>query len=262
MAMAIHSKKPAEGYAPALSTELEGGAHILLIDDDSEVRDLVSRFLRKHDYRVTTARNGVELRDAIGLGTIDLIVLDLMLPGEDGLSLCRSVRATSRVPIIMLTAMADDTDRILGLEMGADGYLTKPFNSRELLARIKAVLRRTASGPFDPLPGSRTLGFSGWRLDTVRRELSSPDGIAVDLSTGEYELLIALAQHSRRVLTREQLLDIAKGRSATPFDRSIDVQISRLRRKLDRDGDEHEGDTFIKTVRGVGYLFTPLVTWV
>jgi two-component system OmpR family response regulator len=188
---------------------------------------------------------------------IDLIVLDLMLPGEDGLTLCRNLRAKSRIPIIMLTAMGEETDRIVGLEMGADDYLAKPFNPRELLARIKAVLRRAEQAPgAAPLEGGAVLEFAGWALDLDRRELQRHDGIMVPLSSGEYELLAAFATHPGRVLSRDQLLDLARGREAQPFDRSIDVQVSRLRRKIEA---EPQDPALIKTVRNGGYTFTPSV---
>ena len=238
--------------------DLEGGAHILIVDDDPEILDLVSRFLRKHSYRATGVRNGIEMRESLAAASIDLVILDLMLPGEGGLSLCREVRSRSSLPIIMLTAMGEETDRIVGLEMGADDYLPKPFNSRELLARVRAVLRRTAAGPGNAATAKsgKTVTFEGWRLDLVRRELTSPEGAATDLSAGEYDMLLAFVEHPQRVLSRDQLLDLARSRIALPFDRSVDVQVSRLRRKLERGRD---GSALIKTVRGVGYIFTPAV---
>jgi two-component system, OmpR family, response regulator len=232
--------------------------HLLVVDDDREIRSLVSQFLTRHGYRVSTARDGAEMLRAMEAARIDLIVLDIMMPGEDGLTLCRRLRAGGQTPIIMLTAMGDDTDRIVGLEMGADDYLAKPFNPRELLARIKAVLRRAGQS----LPGSeegaaRVLEFEGWTLDLARRELRAPGEVLVDLSAGEFDLLAAFAEHPRRVLSRDQLLDLARGRAATPFDRSIDVQVSRLRRKIEADPKD---PLLIKTVRSGGYLFTPQVT--
>lgn len=231
-------------------------AHILVVDDDREIRDLLSRFLVKHGLRVSTARDGVEMMRVLDGASIDLVVLDLMMPGEDGLSLCRKLRATTSLPVIMLTAMGEDTDRIVGLEMGADDYLAKPFNPRELLARVKAVLRRAQT-----LPTSATRGdlakFDGWVLDLGSRRLTSPEGEEVELSTGEYDLLLAFATHPRRVLSRDQLLDLARGRSAAPFDRSIDIQVMRLRRKIEIDPKEPR---LIKTVRGGGYMFAAEVT--
>jgi len=230
--------------------------HILVVDDDREIRDLLNRFLVKHGLRVSTARDGVEMSRILDGAAIDLVVLDLMLPGEDGLSLCRKLRSTTNLPVIMLTAMGEDTDRIVGLEMGADDYLPKPFNPRELLARIKAVLRRVQSLPAAS-PKGDTAKFDGWTLDLGSRRLTSPQGEEVELSTGEYDLLLAFATHPRRVLSRDQLLDLARGRTAAPFDRSVDIQVMRLRRKIEADPKEPR---LIKTVRGGGYMFAAEVT--
>lgn len=189
---------------------------------------------------------------------IDLIVLDVMLPGLSGVELCRQVRQSSTVPILMLTARSEEADRVLGLEMGADDYLTKPFGSRELLARIRALLRRVNSSPnlIKPSTGT-TYKFDGWTVDTLRRQLTNADGVVIDVSSGEYDLLLAFLEAPQRVLTREQLLDMARNRTAIPgFDRSIDVQISRLRRKM---GSE-DAEGIIKTVRGAGYMFVANVT--
>jgi len=236
--------------------------HLLVVDDDREIRSLVAQFLTKHGFRVTGVKDGAEMMRTLDGARVDLIVLDLMLPGEDGLSLCRRLRATpqtAQTPVIMLTAMGEETDRIVGLEMGADDYLAKPFSPRELLARIKAVLRRASAPPVAGAPAAAgtMLRFEGWSLDLTKRELRSPDGVLVQLSAGEYDLLVAFVEHPQRVLTRDQLLDLARGRSAVPFDRSIDVQVSRLRRKIEPDPAE---PTLIKTVRGGGYLFTPTVS--
>ncbi len=228
--------------------------HILIVDDDSEIRDLLSRFLSKHDFRVTTAKDGREMEQALKDWAIDLIVLDLMLPGDDGLTLCRRVRADSFVPIIMLTAMSEDVDRIIGLEVGADDYLAKPFNPRELAARIKAVLRRVSAPPV-PTPadaGAEKLSFSGFELEQSTRTLRQGETV-IPLTAGEYDLLVAFVEHPRRVLNRDQLLDMARGRAAIPFDRSIDVQVGRLRKKIEPDA---KNPTLIKTVRGGGYMFT------
>ena len=234
--------------------------HLLVVDDDREIRSLVAQFLTKHGFRVTGVKDGAEMLRTLDGARVDLIVLDLMLPGEDGLSLCRRLRATAataQTPVIMLTAMGEETDRIVGLEMGADDYLAKPFSPRELLARIKAVLRRASAPPVaGTSSGGTVLRFEGWSLDVTKRELRSPDGVLVQLSAGEYDLLVAFAEHPQRVLNRDQLLDLARGRSAVPFDRSVDVQVSRLRRKIEPDPAE---PTLIKTVRGGGYLFTPTV---
>ncbi len=228
--------------------------HILIVDDDAEIRDLLSRFLKKNNLRVDTAADGRAMMRQLERGRFDLVVLDLMLPGEDGLSLCRRIRATSNQPIIMLTALGEETDRIVGLEMGADDYLAKPFNPRELLARIKAVLRRAGTGPGSaPESGDKHLNFEGWRLDVTKRELRSTDGVLHPLTAGEFDLLLAFAAHPRRVLSRDQLLDLTRRREAAPFDRSIDVQLSRLRRKIEPDLKE---PSLIKTVRGGGYIFT------
>jgi two-component system OmpR family response regulator len=228
-------------------------SHILVVDDDREIRTLLARFLVKHGLRVSTAKDGPEMMKFIEGAAVDLVVLDLMLPGEDGLSLCRRLRATSTLPVIMLTAMGDDTDRIVGLEMGADDYLPKPFSPRELLARIKAVLRRVQTLPNVASPSGEILRFDGWTLELGPRRLLSPDGTEVELSTGEYELLLAFVTHPRRVLSRDQLLDLARGRSAAPFDRSIDIQVMRLRRKIEVDPKEPR---LVKTVRGGGYVFS------
>jgi len=229
--------------------------HLLIVDDDREIRDLLSRFLRKHGYRVDTAEDGRAMHQALSSGRFDLVILDLMLPGEDGLSLCRRLRATSSLPVIMLTAIGEDTDRIVGLEIGADDYVTKPFNPRELLARVKAVLRRSASlrPTEDDGVEDHALLFEGWRLDLGRRELYGPDGALMPLTAGEFDLLVAFAEHPGRVLNRDQLLDLTRGRAAQPFDRSIDVQLSRLRRKIESDPKEPR---LIKTVRGGGYILS------
>lgn len=233
--------------------------HILVVDDDREIRVLLSGYLAKQGYRATTAADGHEMREALAGHAIDLIILDLMLPGEDGLALCRWVRAQSNVPVIMLTARGEEIDRIVGLEMGADDYLPKPFNPRELVARIKAVLRRmeAPSGGLAEGGAARRqdgiLTFAGWRLDVGARRLTAPDGVLVPLSAGEFDLLAAFTSHPQRVLSRDYLLDLAKGREAQPFDRSIDVQVSRLRRKIEEDPSNPQ---LITTVRGGGYIFT------
>lgn len=233
----------------------ESPGHILVVDDDREIRDLLGRFLSKHGFRVTAVADGKAMAKALADWKIDLVVLDLMLPGEDGLSLCRNLRAKSAIPIIMLTMIGEETDRIIGLEMGADDYLPKPFNPRELLARMKAVLRRAAAVKADG--GPNILQFAGWSLDLGRRQLQSPHGLLVDLSAGEFDLLAALAEHPQSVLSRDQLLDLTHGRAEAPFDRSIDMQISRLRRKIEAN---HTQPELIKTVRGGGYVFTAVVT--
>jgi len=229
------------------------GPHILIVDDHREIRDLVSRALAREGFRVSVAADGKALRKVMADARIDLILLDLMLPGEDGFSLCRALRAESNVPIIMLTAKGDEIDRVVGLELGADDYVAKPFGSRELIARIRAVLRRTradvAAGATKPAAGYR---FDRWTLDTGARELLRDDGVTVPLSTGEYDLLLVLVERPQRVLSRDQLLDLARGRAANAFDRSIDTQVSRLRKKLERNPN---APALIKTVWGGGYLF-------
>jgi len=226
--------------------------HILIVDDDREIRDLLARFLERNRFRVTAARDGREARRAWANGHYQLVVLDLMLPGESGLDLARWMRGQGNVPIIMLTAMGDETDRIIGLELGADDYLPKPFNPRELMARMRAVMRRTTErDERKPDAESRILRFAGWSLEPLRRRLLNPDGVEVPLTGGEYELLVALLDRANRVLTRDMLLDLLRGRQAGPFDRAIDVAISRLRRKLEDDGRNAQ---VIKTVRGGGYV--------
>jgi len=232
---------------------------ILMVDDDPGIRDVVSEFLGQHGYQVETAGDAREMELALARGPVNLIVLDVMMPGEDGLSICRRLTAQPGGPaIIMLSAMGEDTDRIVGLELGADDYLPKPCNPRELLARVRAVLRRRQ----EPAPGSEeaisaACHFSGWRLDLVRRELRSPDGVMVNLSSGEFSLLRAFVERPQRILTRDQLLDMARGRDSDAYDRAIDVQISRLRKKLD---DGSNGGELIRTVRSEGYMFVPKVT--
>src|SRR5882672_8680842 len=232
--------------------------HLLLVDDDEDILSLLTTFFRKHGHTVSVAEDGEAMFAALEQNTIDLIVLDVMLQHEDGFSLCRRLRATSSMPIIMLTAVADHTDRVVGLEVGADDYLTKPFDQRELLARVKAVLRRTAASNAAPkMDATRpVLCFAGWLLDVVRRELRSADDTLVLLSGAEFDLLLAFAEHPRRVLTREQLIDIARGSTHIAFDRSIDVQVSRLRYKLEQDP---KNPALIRTIRNAGYMFLPEV---
>jgi two-component system OmpR family response regulator len=231
---------------------METMPHILVVDDDREIRDLLARFLERHRLRVTAARDGREARRAWANGHYQLVVLDLMLPGEGGLELARWFRSEGSVPIIMLTAMGDEADRIIGLELGADDYVAKPFNPRELLARIRAVLRRTGEAAEQRADRTaRALRFAGWTLEPARRRLLNPEGVEVALTGGEYDLLLALVERSNRVLTRDMLLDLLRGRQAGPFDRAIDVAVSRLRRKLEDDGRHAQ---LIKTVRGGGYV--------
>ncbi len=239
---------------------MEPQPHILVVDDDREIRDLLSKFLERQGMRVTAARDAREARRLWPLGRYHLVVLDLMLPGESGLDLARWLRAQDDVPIVMLTAMAEETDRIVGLELGADDYVPKPFNPRELVARIRAVLRRAggagAGGPGGKEPPARAIRFAGWTLEPGRRRLLNPEGVEVPLTGGEYELLQVLVERANRVLTRDMLMDLLRGRQAGPFDRAIDVAVSRLRRKLEDDG---RNPTLIKTVRGGGYVLAATV---
>jgi two-component system, OmpR family, response regulator len=226
--------------------------HVLIVDDDREIRGLLAQYLEKHDFRTTAVADGREMRRILERSHVDLLVLDLMLPGEDGLSLCRELRGRSQLPIIMLTARGEDVDRIVGLELGADDYVAKPFNPRELLGRIKAVLRRSAHAPRDPSPETvRNFSFGGWRLNTVTRTLTNGEGREVALSGAEYRLLAVLLGSGNRVLTRAQLTELLRGRDADPFDRSIDVRVSRLRQIL---GDDARAPQIIKTVYGEGYV--------
>jgi two-component system, OmpR family, response regulator len=226
--------------------------HLVIVDDDREIRTLLSQYLDKHEFRTTAVADGREMRRVMERSRVDLVVLDLMLPGEDGLSICRELRTRSQVPIIMLTAKGEDVDRIVGLELGADDYLPKPFNPRELLGRIKAVLRRAAHAPRDPSPDSvRSFAFNGWKLDTTTRTLTDTDGKEVALSGAEYRLLAVLLSSGNRVLSRAQLTELLRGREADPFDRSIDVRVSRLRQIL---RDDARAPQIIKTIYGEGYV--------
>jgi len=227
---------------------------ILVVDDDAQVRHLIIRYLSENGFRASGARDAMETREALANGDIDLIVLDIVLPGTSGLELCREVRRRSALPIIMVTAKSEETDLIVGLEIGADDYLMKPVNPRELLARMKAVLRRCASRAVPASAVTQRLMFDGWILDLSRRELLSPGGAVIDLTSGEYDLLVVFARHPQRVLSRERLLDLARNRLSTGFDRSVDSQVSRLRGKI-----EEDGKPMIKTVRGAGYMFLPVV---
>jgi two-component system, OmpR family, response regulator len=243
---------------------LDGEPHVLIVDDDAQIRQLAAKFLRANGLRVSQASHGVEMREMLRSAAIDLVVLDIMLPGRNGLELCRDLRATSAVPVIMLTAKGDETDRIVGLEVGADDYIAKPFNPRELLARIKAVLRRS-TGPeaAHSRRAQRGFAFDGWSVDLLRRELTNPDDVLVDLSAGEFDLLLAFLEAPNRILSRDHLLDAARNRVPGSFDRSIDVLVSRLRRKIEQglvNDQDMTRQEKIKTVRGAGYLFLPKVT--
>jgi len=226
--------------------------HLLIVDDDREIRTLLGQYFETHGYRTTTVAEGRAMRRVLQQSHVDLIVLDLMLPGEDGLALCRDLRTRSQLPVIMLTARGEDVDRIVGLEVGADDYVPKPFNPRELLGRVKAVLRRAAHAPREPDPQNvHGFRFAGWQLDTTSRALTDPSGAAVPLSGAEYRLLAVLLMSPTRVHSRAQLTELLRGREADPLDRSIDVRVSRLRQIL---GDDARAPSIIKTVYGEGYV--------
>lgn len=230
-------------------------AQILVVDDDPGILSLLGEYLERNGFRVSLAADGRDMRGKLEASRPDLVVLDVMLPGEDGLALCRDLRTRSKLPVIMLTARSDELDRIIGLEMGADDYLPKPFNPRELLARINSVLRRTRALPSEQV-ATRRVRFAGWTLDLVARELVAPDDLVVSLSGAEFRLLSVFVEHPNRVLDRSQLMDLALGRDSAPFDRSIDVQVSRLRARLRDEGRESR---IIKTVRNEGYVFAATV---
>jgi two-component system OmpR family response regulator len=231
---------------------------IAVVEDDAEIRSLMIGLLAREGFEAAGCRTASEFDRLLERQRIDLAILDVMLPGEDGLSLCRRLRARGDVPVLMVTAKGDDVDRIVGLEIGADDYLPKPFNPRELLARIRAILRRTRDRHRVAIdsPAER-YGFVGWTLDAGAHALTDPDGGAIDLTGGEFDMLLSFVTHAQRVLNRDQLLDWTRGRSSGPFDRAVDVQLSRLRRKL---AEHPSGADLIKTVRGGGYLFSAAVT--
>ena len=241
------------------STGLDDKPHILLVDDERSIREPLATYLTRNGFRVTQAADAGQARERLHGYAIDLIILDVMMPGEDGLSLCRHIRETSELPVILLTAMAEETDRIVGLEMGADDYVVKPFSPRELVARIKVVLRRMGrgGGVKQRAPETGSYAFSGWVLKAGERGLVDPDGVSVPLSTGEFNLMLAFATHPHQVLSRDQLLDLAYGREAQAFDRAIDNHISRLRRKIEADP---KNPGLIKTVWGGGYTLAADVT--
>ena len=227
--------------------------HLLLVDDEAAIREPLGQYLQRAGFRVSEAGNAADARKILAGSAIELVVLDIMMPGEDGLSLCRSIREQGELPVILLTARTEETDRIVGLEMGADDYVLKPFSPRELVARIKTILRRAGNGTARETQASASLyRFEGWTLSADDWTLSGPDEVAIPLSTADYRLLHAFVTHPRQVLSRDQLLDLTQGREAHAFDRSIDNQISRLRRKLE---DDARSPTLIKTVWGVGYMF-------
>lgn len=230
----------------------EQSAHIVVVDDDDDIRSSLAKYLRKHGFRVSVAANGEELNQVLSTANADLLVLDIMLPGDDGLTICRRVLETRQLPIIFLTALAEDIDRILGLELGADDYVTKPFNPRELLARIKSVMRRSQMLPNKPRIAKGVVKFDRWQFDISRKEIMGSDNVAIRLSSGEHLVLVSLIEHAGSTLTRDQLLNLTKGREAQLFDRSIDNVISRLRRKLEVDPKK---PLIIQTQWGNGYAF-------
>jgi two-component system OmpR family response regulator len=230
---------------------MQDTTHVVVVDDHNEIRELVQKYLEQQGYKVSVAEDGATLRRLLERHAVDLIILDVMMPGEDGISLCRQVRASANTPIIFLTAMAEDTDRIVGLELGADDYLTKPFNPRELLARIRAVLRRATSlAPSGKIPDRRIVRVGHWKVDLSRQEIFGEDGVGIPLSTAEFRLLKVFIERPSMVLSREQLLDLTVGRTLDVFDRSIDNQVSRLRKKVEEDP---KNPTIIKTHWGGGY---------
>ncbi|MBI1175032.1 MAG: response regulator [Sideroxydans sp.] len=229
---------------------------ILIVDDDADIRSLLAEYLGQQGLHVLTAEDGTSMQQVLDSNTVELVVLDLTLPGTDGLALCRNLRAHSALPVIMLTARSSALDRIIGLEMGADDYLCKPFEPRELLARIRNVLRRSDAGSTGDIEHAQELQFAGWTLDIAARQLRRADGLVVILSSGEFRLLKALLERPNRVLSRDQLLSLTQGREAEPFDRSIDLHISRLRQKL---GDDARAPQLIKTLRNEGYMLCATV---
>ena len=237
-------------------TDMDLQSLILVVDDDPDLRKLITEFLSGHGYRVMAAQNAVEMRRLIDAERPDLVILDVMMPGEDGLSVARRLATEKGPAVIMLSALGGDTDRIIGLEIGADDYLAKPCNPRELLARVRAVLRRQSAGEVAADRDTRLYEFAGWRLDILRRDLRDPTGIFIDLSDGEFALLRSFVEHPQRVLSRDQLLEYAHGNTRDVFDRAIDSQISRLRRKLN----DRAHAELIRTVRNEGYMLLPKVT--
>jgi two-component system, OmpR family, response regulator len=244
--------------ASGTSTVIEQ-PHILIVDDDRDIRKPLAEYLHRHGFRTSVAADGKEMDQVLATARVDLIVLDIMMPGEDGLSLCRRLQETLRVPIILLTALTECTDRIVGLELGADDYVTKPFDPRELVARIKSVLRRAQMLPRRQQNARGRVKFDRWRFDFSREEVLREDDVTVRLSSGEHLLLVALIERAGTTLSRDQLLDLTRGRETQLFDRSIDNQISRLRRKLESDP---KNPRIIQTKWGGGYAFAAELEWV
>ncbi len=240
------------------SGQMSAESHILVVEDDTGTRTLLTRFLQENGFRATGVRDGVEMWEALDGMVVDLILLDVMLPGVSGLDLCRAIRRRGSMPVIMVSARGTETDRVVGLELGADDYVAKPFSRAELLARIRAVLRRgkTLADGSGEAPGRR-LRFASWTLDTARHELTAPDGAIVEVSGAEYAVLLAFLEHPQRVMTRDRILELSRNRIGEVFDRSVDVLVSRLRRKL---GATDEVSALIKTVRGAGYMLAAEVS--
>lgn len=238
---------------------MQDAAHVVVVDDHSEIRDLVRQYLEQQGYKVSVAENGARLKRLLERNAIDLIILDIMMPGEDGIALCKHVRASADTPIIFLTAMSEEADRIVGLELGADDYLVKPFNPRELLARIRAVLRRAKTPPtLRAVQQHKTVRIGHWRVNMGRQEISSSDGVGIPLSTAEFRLLKVFIERPGLILSREQLLDLTVGRTADIFDRSIDNQVSRLRKKIE---ENPKSPLIIKTHWGGGYSLSAEVSF-
>jgi len=253
MGSALQPSVSAKMTSDEIAAQRDLSVHLLIVEDHRSVREPLAQYLIGNQCRVTQAANASEARKLLKKHDFDLVILDVMMPGEDGLSLCRYIRAAIDLPVVLLTAKSEETDRIVGLEIGADDYVVKPFNPRELLARIKAIIRRSRSIPrAQSLPEAKVILFGIWTLKTAERELVGEDGVVVPLSTGEFRMLINLVQRPRMILSREQLLELTQGRDATIFDRSVDNQISRLRKKIEPD---LRNPIYIKTVWGGGYVF-------
>lgn len=236
-----------------MAPSMDRAPEILIVEDDPGVRVLLARTLKENGLNVTAAPAAAEMWRALKTNQFDLILLDIMLPGTNGLDLCRAIRKDSAVPIIMVSARGEEIDRVLGLEIGADDYIAKPFSTKELLARVRAVLRRTVAGPIGAAPPRETLSFEGWTVDLRRRTLQSAEGVEVELSGAEYDLLLSFLDNPQRIIGRDRLLELSRSRISDASDRSIDVLVSRLRRKL---SGQEGGEALIRTVRGAGYMFT------
>jgi two-component system, OmpR family, response regulator len=237
------------------TSPLRGASRILIVEDDRGIAGMIVQIVRESGYEASVAVSAWEMDELMGRQEFDLVVLDAMLPGEDGFSICRRLRASSRMPILMLTALSTDVDRIVGLELGADDYVTKPFNSRELMARIKGLLRRAAYSDA-PATAQRPMTFAGWRIDPVSRQFLDPEGVHVSMTSAEFDVLLAFCQNPGKIMTREQLLELTHAGTAGPIGRSIDVHVSRIRQKIEPN---IKDPILIKTVRLGGYLFTPKV---